>query len=388
MPVNLVAEREKLEARLRRRQIVPVQRASSVLLRYKEKDVLDFTHRDVLCLSKDYAVVRAAQKALTEFGVSTAASRSVSGGLATHLQAEERLAQHCGAQSSLLFNTRNQAILSLVSSLADERDCLLLSDELQTPFLDAAYLTDTECRYFSMQGKPSLLEVLPLVEHKRHVFIVIDVASALDGRLRDLKSLLAQCSNHDVSIILDESSSFGLDTKEVRTACMHGYMAGQVLASIVDFSELLGLCGAAIVGQKDLISLLTARSSVVNQEVPLAPSASASLLAALEQLALSVNKKQLLLDLIAKASDGLMEQGYTLTRRPNIPVVTIPMPSADMMLEFQQAAYECGVLVENYTARLPRALRHHCKATLSVQHTENTINKFLSVTESLRKKLF
>ena len=370
------------------RRIEVASKPVAASVAFRSSTATDFTSRDVYQFSKHPKVIRAAQKALESSGFSTNASRFSTGTDAQHVRLESRLSEFMGTGSSLLFNTRNQAVLSLVSCLANERDAFVVSSNVRAPFVDAAYLVDCDCAVFNPDAPESLHVVLQGMSNKVNKFIVIDAISSTSGKTREFQPLLEIAAQHDADVILDESLSFGiLGARGAGAFDVSPELTRRVLCSLVDFSMLLGLKGAAISGAPELVSLILARSGALEHETPLSLPAVAALLRSIDLLELAAGSRKQLLELGEVLVEGLRSEGWDTIALPAIPVLSLCFDSFRFAREFHRGLFECGVLGEVISGGSERRGEVSLSVFLTVGHKQKDIQKALEAFSTVRKRL-
>ena len=93
------------------------------------KRLLMFGSNSYMGLTNDPRVKEAAKKAIDRYGSSCSGSRFLNGTSCLHIELEEKLADHVGKESALVFTTGFQTNLGTVSALTGRNGVLIL-DEL------------------------------------------------------------------------------------------------------------------------------------------------------------------------------------------------------------------------------------------------------------------
>ncbi len=86
-------------------------------INFKNRDLLDFTSWDFLALDQDQRLAKNTHRTLEEFGFCAHASRLSTGNTPQQISCEKRLAKCLGTENALLFSSKNQVVLSLITSL-------------------------------------------------------------------------------------------------------------------------------------------------------------------------------------------------------------------------------------------------------------------------------
>jgi 8-amino-7-oxononanoate synthase/dethiobiotin synthase len=217
---------------------------------------LDFTSNDYLGLSKHPEVIAAAQHALHEFGAGAPAARLLRGNLSVHVQAEAAAADWQNTDAALLFPSGYQANLALLSALPRTGD-VILSDALNhASLIDGCRLSRARVQIFAHNDLQDLRQQLQLLRKSGapqsdptpRIFVVAERVYSMDGDLAPVEEILQLCTEFDADLLLDEAHAAGL----YPVLKPHP----RLLARIITGGKALGLSGAFVCGDHDLIQWL------------------------------------------------------------------------------------------------------------------------------------
>jgi len=361
--------------------------AAPGLVATRGRELIDYTCFDVFGLRKNSKVIKAAQKALEQEGLSTASTRFLSGGRRCHRICEGRLCELLSSQATLIFQSRNQAILSLISCIADERDLLIVSNEIQSPFADAAYLVDSEVAYFDKSNLESLSSIFEHYKSKRTLYLVLDAVSAYSGVISQVPEILTLAQTHKAKLILDESLSFGVLGSRGTGIKEHFKLIDPSLCSLLDFSSFTGAFGAALSGPKDVIERIIVNSRSLAQEVPLSPALTMGLIESFDLLEFKIAERQKLLRLTSIFSEGIDSEFGTSFTAPEIPCVTIPFKKLQSAIEFQAGLFAKGILVETIQDMRPRSETAYLRFVITLDHSTDLFQQTLTAIADLNKRM-
>lgn len=367
--------------------IATSKRVASGVVEYRNKNLVDYTARDIYSFSRHNKVIRSAQQELTNYGISSLASRFSTGTYPLHIALELKLSEMTRQPASILFSSKNQAILTLISCILDERDILILSEDLTGPYADAGFLAQVEICTFNAEDPQSLKNALERANFKRRKFVILDTASCYEGVIRDLPTLLSITNQLGAVLVTDESLSFGLIGSHGAGSGNHFNLIELPYAQILDFSAILGSFGAAICGTKELISLLLSRSNVLATEVPLSPVLSASLNEVLNLTELAIAEREKLLNLKNIFSDGILNLQFPNFVKPDLPIITLKFASRRLAGEFQSALFHKGFLSELHYTLKTRSEESFVTFYISASHSIEQINHTLEAISLISSRL-
>ena len=94
------------------------------------KKVLNFCSNNYLGLANHPEMVKAAQQALTKYGVGPGAVRSIAGTMDIHLELERRMAKFKGVEAAITFQSGFAANTATIPALVGKED-VIFSDRAQ-----------------------------------------------------------------------------------------------------------------------------------------------------------------------------------------------------------------------------------------------------------------
>ncbi len=357
---DLKAELEKIGSHGRLRELHRAEKKVPGIIETRGRTLVDFCSTDFLGAGRHRRVFRSAQEDLEQRGIFTGSPRLLAGTADVHLALERRLAQYFGAESALLFSSRNQLVWSLVTSLVGESDFVLTSESSISPVADAAFLVNCAVGYFdsiSLQGLESELE-----KHKgsRRTLIFVESVVPLLGERSRMAELREVASKYNAILISDDSFFAGLfgargvdDTRQDSVLIQvggigHGGTVGLLPTDIryVDLSVSLGGFGAALVGPVVLRDYLLNSSKSFSLESSLPSSIVAASDAAIDIVELSAGSRQRLAALARRLRRGLVGLGYKQDPHSDVPIIAISVASYQVAREFCDGLFAKGFLVE------------------------------------------
>lgn len=377
MPPDLKVELERLKAAGRYHEFIPVSERQGAYVKYKEKRIVDFTNWDLFYVTRHSGVIWSIHKELESWGVGSNSPRLISGTNPQHISLEKRLAVFTGRQAAALFTSRNQAVLSLVTTLLDERSVVVVDELMQSPVVDAAYLVNAPVVTFDA-GKIETLDIeLAKIPESFRKVVFLEGISPLRGRCTELKPTFDIAADRGGVVVLDESFSMGV--LGIRGAGASellppGYLP---LCCYGPLSYGLSGFGAFVSGDQILIDYLVNQSRTFTSESALPCAFVAGMETALDVIELSVSGREKIGTLTNRLRRGLSELGLAESEDGGCPIVCIPFESRSMASELVDALMEKGFLVE--AVARGGFLDSGCvvRALVNIEHTERHIDGLL-----------
>jgi 7-keto-8-aminopelargonate synthetase-like enzyme len=310
------------------------------------RTLIDFTSWDLYDLNHHPAARRVVQRTIEEHGLTAGAARGSSGSSGLHSMCERRLAEFTGFEAATVFSSKNQAILSLLTAIASERDVVVFDEAMQSPVGDAAYLVNCPSATFPAAQLTRARAELEKAKGARRRFVCVESVSPITGEALDLAAWSAVAVKCDAELIVDESyaigtvglrGSGGLESVPLRTG---------VLCAFADCALTLAAGGAFIAGPLTLVRYLMQRSRTFVAEVAPPPFLMAALEGAVGYVELGHNLRERIGLTAGKLRAGLLQMGALGREQGNSPIICVPMKSLRVAKEIAEALFQKGVLVE------------------------------------------
>ncbi|MFH2011502.1 MAG: 8-amino-7-oxononanoate synthase [Pseudomonadota bacterium] len=370
----------------------------------KIKGAIDTTvtidgHEVILLSSNNYLglishpkLKEAAASALSQYGTGAGASRLISGNMEVHEELEEKIAKFKGCQSAIVFPTGYMANIGTISSLVSKGD-LVLSDELNhASIIDGCRLSGAEIRVYPHKDVKELKKILsqdkaslPNNTHKRRL-IITDGVFSMEGDITPLPEILVVATEEGALVMVDDAHATGVLGKDGKGTAEHFALEDENLIQMGTFSKALGSMGGFIAGQKVIIEYLRnkARSFIFSTALP--PSVCASSIAAIDILDSEPWIRTNLWRNIARLGKGLKDLGYN-TMGSQTQIIPVFIGETSLTMEFAEAIFKKGVYSPGIRPPTVPEGKSRIRISLMASHTDEQIDKVLSVFESEGRRL-
>jgi 7-keto-8-aminopelargonate synthetase-like enzyme len=343
---ELRQELEQLQALRLVRELHTTVRLEGGMAEIKGRRVIDFTSWDYLNLNFNPRLRRSVGAEVEKSGVTAGGSRLSTGTFEAHTNCERRIAAFLGTESALLFSSKNQAVLSLLTNILSERDAIFVDEMTQSPVTDAAFLVHALSGTFKSDDAASLEDEIEKQRSARRKVIFVESLSPISGKPADLNRIFLVAKKFGCEIILDESfaaGAFGLRGSGLSEDL--GLREG-VLCTIMDLS--FGICGhgTAIAGSSVLIQYLLSRSRTFHSESAPPPAVVVAGETGIDICELQPTLRKSLLLQSARLSRGLSEIGFACDSTWQSPIISIQFAKRSIALEFATSIFSRGVLVD------------------------------------------
>lgn len=351
------------------------------------RELIDLTNWDFLSLAQNSEYRDALPRAVSNQGFGGRSPRSLSGTSFLHSEFERRFALFMGTESSLLFSSKNQAVLSLLTALVSENDLVLADEMVQSPIADAAYLVGARHLSIQQSRAESIATALEREPTTGRRFIYVEALSPLTGERTPLEQILTLAAQFDLIPIVDESFTLVAYGARGSGTLESSPLRNSVLAWICDLSR--GLCGigTSIATSSIVAGFLLQRSRTFHYETAL-PSPLLSLnLRALdlielnavwrERLRLASSQLRLALTQL-RLSDGL---------ELDSPVIVVPEKNYETAKTLQRELLSRGFLVDLLSPLAARNERAAIRIVVTTALEQRDLNLLTAALSELTQRL-
>lgn len=342
---------ERIEAFLRKREKSGLLRALKPLscrrqgkICFGGREYIDFSSNDYLGLSNHPKLIEAAIQALDKWGLSSSASRLMSGDLEIHHRLEEEVARFKNKEAGLIFNSGYQANTGIISALYGRGDCVF-SDRLNhASIIDGILLSGA--RFFRFQHNDAgHLEVLLKKERRKfkQSLVVTETVFSMEGDRAPLKDLVDLKDKYNCSLMVDEAHATGIFGKDGSGVAEEENLSGDIELIMGTFGKALGGFGAYLATSQKIKEFLinACRSFIYSTALPAV--IIAANLAALELLKEEPERRKSLLDSAQFFRQALKERGFAV--RGSSQIVPLIIGENLKTVDFAQALQEKGYWV-------------------------------------------
>ncbi len=351
------------------------------------KKLIDFTNWDSLNLNADPKFISSFQREAEISGVGSMASRASSGTLPAHFSLERRLADFFGVESALLFSSANQVVLSVVSALLGEGDCVIVDESSHGRVVDAATLVNAETINFDNSNPDSLARAIEQSKPYKNKLIVSESISPLTGDLLNFKVVSELTAKANISWVIDES--YGLGVTGLRGA---GILDGveipkNLLARFGSMAFGLGGYGAFIAGPKSLTDYLVNRSRTFVTEPAMPPALAAAIETALGIIELDHGKRLRLKELALRFRESLNGAGFKVPLLSDSPIVSIKIGKRSTVQELNEGLFQRGILAEVITSGNRLDTGAILRFIINAAHKERELDDTMNALTELHKRV-
>ena len=334
-----------------------------------------FEHRDIL-----KSVVSALRSSHGELGVSRVdGARS---GL--HDSCEDRVASFFGGDAGLIFNSKNQAILTLITSLTTSGLVVIGPAFTPLPLADACALV--EAPYEEYSSLEDLKEILSRTRLLNRRLVFGESIGLISGSGLDVPAFFSILEAFDAWGILDESAFVAFSGLRGAGSSESLPTHPNLLARISSALPFMGTGIAAMSTTVELREVLLRRSRYLQFESPPTPAEFAGLRAAIDTVEMAVSRRQQLAARTLHVFETLETQGWKIISARDNPCISIWQDSIQKGIEIRSALLRRKHLIEVIPAKALLSSGCVIRVRPSILHADIEITNLLESFATVRAR--
>jgi len=350
------------------------------------KWVVNLCSNNYLGLANRSEIKKAVIQAVSFYGVSLAAVRTISGTGRLHLELEKRLAEFKKVESVIVFASGFVTNLSVIPALVGEGD-VIFSDELNhASIIDGCRLSKAQIIKYNHSDMNDLSKKLKMRKKFRQALIVTDGVFSMDGDIAPLPEICKMANDYDCLVMVDDAHGEGVLGDGGRGIVDHFNLHGKVDIEVGTLSKAFGVVGGYAAGRKEYIEWLKqrARGFLFSSSATIADTA-----ACIKALEIVSREKTLIKKLWENTfyfKEKMLSSGFDIGKSQT-PIIPVILKDEKITQKFAKMLFDNGVFAVPITyptvakgkARIRTIVTAaHSKSDLDISH-----NAFVKVGRKL-----
>jgi 8-amino-7-oxononanoate synthase len=350
------------------------------------KKVLMFGSNSYLGLTCHPKVKEAEKKAIDKYGTGCAGSRFLNGTLDIHIELEEKLAKLVNKDAALCYSTGFQVNQGVISCVAGRNDYVILDELDHASIIEGSRLTFARVLKFAHNNMADLERKLKHCAPDKIKLIVVDGIFSMEGDITNLPEIVRLSEKYQASIMVDDAHSLGVLGKNGSGTASHFGLTDKVDLIMGTFSKSMASLGGFIAADKEVINFIKHNSRSLIFSASMTPSATASVLAAIEIMENEPERMKHLWDLTKYAREGFKAMGFN-TGKTESPIIPLFIRDDFKALKMTQLLLDEGVFVNPVVSpAVPKEdslIRFSLMATHTFSQVDFAIEKIYAVAKKL-----
>lgn len=327
-------------------------------------------------------VMKAMKDATEKYGAGSGSVRAIAGTMDLHLEAEKKVAEFKGVESSLIYSAGYTVNVGFIPTLVEGPKDVIISDELNHgSIIDGVRLTKASRAVYGHNDMSELEAVLKAHESSDRKLIITDGVFSMDGDIAPLDEVTKLAEEYNAMVYVDDCHGEGVLGEGGAGIVDHFGLQGKVDFETGSFSKALGVQGGILAGSEltRTHALNHSRSWLLSGSQP--PGVAAAQKAAIEVLMSEPEHHQKLWENTEYFRKELQAMGFDtgVSTTPIIPVMCGESSTAKQLSqELARQGVMAGAIVFPMVARDKARVRTQMSAGLS----KDDLNEVLSCFEN------
>lgn len=364
----------------RYRQLNVIESPQGAIVKIAGKEKIAFCSNNYLSLASHPKIIEAIKKSAEEFGYGSAASRLVSGTMSPHFVVEREFSSFFRTESALLYPSGWTANYSLITTLPQKGDLLLLDKLDHASIIDAARSSEAEFKTYRRGNMEKIEKYLGSDKYNRK-FIITESIFSMDGDTADIKELVRLKKDYDAFLIVDEAHSAGCMGDNGAGLCEKLGVLDDIDIIVATMSKAFGANGGIVAGPKLAIDYLINKSRGFIYTTAVSPINCSVILAAMD-IVKSEPQRRIKLEQNARYLRNRLEELGLNTADSSSYIIPVIIGPEDKTLFVSQRLYEEGFFIP--AIRPPTVAPGTCRLRISLQ-ADHTIAQIESLCEAISR---
>jgi glycine C-acetyltransferase len=365
----------------------PQQAAIQVRSNGTTREVINLCANNYLGLANDPSIVKAAHKALDEFGYGMASVRFICGTQTIHKELEERISRFLETDDTILYPSCFDANGGLFETLLDENDAVISDALNHASIIDGIRLSKAQRFRYRNNDMDDLEEQLRKAAGCRTRLIVTDGVFSMDGTIANLVDICGLAERYDALTMIDDCHATGFLGANGRGTMEHRKVMGRIDIVTSTLGKALGgASGGFTSGRKEVIAWLRQRSRPYLFSNSVAPVIVATSIAVLDLLQSGSDLRRKLRDNAEWFRAQLEGLGFDL-RPGEHPIVPVMLGDARLASSMADRLLEHGIYVIGFAYPVvpegQARIRTQMSAGLTRDHLQRAVAAFAEVGREL-----
>lgn len=286
--------------------------------------VTNLCANNYLSLANNPTVIKAAHRALDEYGYGMASVRFICGTQTVHKELEVRISQFLGTEDTILYPSCFDANGGLFETVLTDKDAVISDALNHASIIDGIRLCKAQRFRYQNNDMNDLETQLKAAGDTRQRLIVSDGVFSMDGTIANLGNICDLADQYDALTMIDDCHATGFLGDTGRgTHEFHDVMGRVDIITGTLGKALGGASGGFTSGRREIVAWLRQRSRPYLFSNSVAPVIAAASIAVLDLLEGDSSLRTQLHENAAHFREGLTTLGFELKpgQHPIIPVM-------------------------------------------------------------------
>lgn len=350
-------------------------------------EVINFCANNYLGLSSHPKVIEAAKKAMDSHGYGMSSVRFICGTQDIHKELEEKIAEFCGTEDTILYAACFDANGGVFEPLLTEEDAIISDSLNHASIIDGVRLCKAARYRYENNNMNDLEAKLKEAQANRFKIIVTDGVFSMDGYVAQLDKICDLAEKYNALVMVDDSHAHGFIGKTGRGTPEYRNVFGNIEIITGTLGKALGgAMGGFTTGKKEIIDMLRQRSRPYLFSNSLAPGIVGASIAVFDLLKESTELRDQLMENVSYFKKGIKEAGFDFKDGESA-IVPIMLYDAKLSQKFAEKLLEEGIYVIGFFYPVVPKGQARIRVQLSAAHKKEHLDKAIKAFTKVGKEL-
>lgn len=354
---------------------------------FSERTLIDFSCWDCLNLRSNQKIKRALVNTISEQNAAASAARAHGGSSREQITSEGRLANFLGQEAAFYSTSRNQALLTIGTSITSSADVIIAENALAGVLADVALMAESEIYQYSAFDLRNLERLLERFGFKRRKFVFVESVSRLTGEVLPLDRINTLCVAHGAYLCVDESAALAITGDRGAGSLDIGRLEQSPFCQFGDLSLGLAAYGGFIAGPGVLITYLQNRSASYRHESAAPPMLMTLLLTQLDLSESLVLERNQLRERASDVSDKLAAAGLSVISGEGGPIITLAFKKFSMARDFVRGLISQGIYAAAFGPHDIRSDFGYVQFLINISHSDKNLRMLCAACDEVWHRL-
>lgn len=308
------------------------------------KKVLMFGSNSYLGLTNHPKIVEAAIEALKKYGSGCAGSPFLNGTLDIHIELEEKLAAFVGKEKAIVYSTGFHSNIGVIPTIIGRGDHLILDELDHASIIEGRRISYAKNYKFKHNDMASLENILSKIPHDEVKMIAVDGVYSMEGDIANIPEIVKLAEKYNADVYVDEAHSLGVFGQGGKGICNHFGLTKDVDLIMGTFSKSLAAIGGFIATDAETINYLRHNSRPYIFSASISPSATASVIAALDVIKEEPERIEHLWSVTNYTLNAFRSLGFEIGHTQS-PIIPLYIRDAEKTFRITKELYDDGIFV-------------------------------------------
>ena len=365
------------------------------------RQMINFCANNYLGLANHPDMIKAAHRALDQYGFGLASVRFICGTQDLHRRLEQKISRFYQVDDTILYSSCYDANGGLFESLFGAEDAIITDALNHASIIDGIRLCKAKRFIYEHSDMPSLENALKKAREgmdiwdgpglgkepipARNIVIATDGVFSMDGDIADLHAIVELANQYDALVMVDDSHATGILGRNGQGSIEYCGVVGQVDIITSTLGKAMGgATGGFTSGRKEIIEILRQKSRPYLFSNTLAPAIAAAGFAAFDLLEKSGELRQKLLDNTRHFRAEMTRLGFDIREgiHPIVPVLLRKFPNDAQLAQLMaRDLYEEGIYVVGFVFPVVPRGQARIRVQISAAHSREQIDQAVAAFE-------